>query len=110
MASDNQPAYLPLAAALEVLGQGWSLLVVRLLLEEPHSFEDMVGGLPSLDAADVARHVEALTAAGVIVAVEAGPDRVLHTLSALGRGLAPVVTSLETWSQTLQRGRRRSAG
>lgn len=78
------------ARALELLGERWTLLIVRELLAGPATFTDICRGLPRIPRATLAARLRALRAAGL---VEAG-----YQLTDTGRALAPVVRELARWA------------
>lgn len=80
------------ARALEVLGERWTLLIVRELLLGASSFTDICRGLPRIPRATLSARLRALRAAGIID----GDYRLTDT----GTALAPVVRELARWTVT----------
>ncbi|MFE5285306.1 winged helix-turn-helix transcriptional regulator [Nocardia sp. NPDC056611] len=80
------------ARALEVLGERWTLLVVRELLMGASSFGDIRRGLPRIPKATLSARLRALRAAGIIDAD--------YRLTETGSALAPVVRELARWAVT----------
>ncbi|KQP65110.1 HxlR family transcriptional regulator [Nocardioides sp. Leaf307] len=98
----------PAAAALEVVGERWSLLVVRELAMGSGRFTDIVRGtgaprdrvaarLRSLEAAGVVRRTSdtAGDAAGNTAGARGG-----YALTPAGRDLLPVLDALLAWGRT----------
>lgn len=88
----------PMAAALELIGERWALLIVRELLLGTRRFGEIVAGTGA-PRDRVAARLRALEAAGVVtrVAYQDSPPRFHYHLTESGRALAPVVESLLTW-------------
>jgi DNA-binding HxlR family transcriptional regulator len=88
----------PIAASLELVGERWSLLVVRELSLGAHRFTDIVRGTGA-PRDRVAARLRALTEARVIERrqYQSGPDRFEYHLSESGRALLPVLDALLHW-------------
>ncbi|MGW4352297.1 winged helix-turn-helix transcriptional regulator [Nocardia sp. NPDC004582] len=80
------------ARGLEVLGERWTLLVVRELLMGASSFGDIRRGLPRIPKATLSARLRALRAAGIIDAD--------YRLTETGAALAPVIRELACWAVT----------
>lgn len=78
------------ARALEVLGERWTLLIVRELLLGASTFTDLRRGLPRIPRATLSVRLRALRAAGI---VDDG-----YRLTEAGTALAPVVRELARWA------------
>ncbi|WP_063766164.1 winged helix-turn-helix transcriptional regulator [Streptosporangium amethystogenes] len=78
------------ARALEILGERWTLLIVRELLLGASTFTDIRRGLPRLPRATLSARLRALRAAGI---VDGG-----YQLTEAGAALAPVVRELARWA------------
>ena len=81
------------ARALEILGERWTLLVVRELLLGSTGFNEIRRGLPRIPTATLAKRLQTLIAAGV---VEVDASR--YVLTPAGRALRPVVADMATWA------------
>ncbi|HLZ68700.1 MAG TPA: helix-turn-helix domain-containing protein [Dehalococcoidia bacterium] len=90
--------FCPVARSLELIGEKWSLLVVRDLLRGPQRFSDLLASLGGITPKWLTLRLRELEAAG-IVARDARPGRreVWYQLTAAGRDLAPVVEALSVW-------------
>ena len=85
------------ARALEVVGERWSLLIVRDLQFGPRRFTDLVRGLDEITPTRLSDRLRRLEAAGV-VAREAGRGReVWYRLTDAGRDLEPAIDALTLW-------------
>jgi DNA-binding HxlR family transcriptional regulator len=82
--------------ALELVGERWSLLIVRDLLVGPRRYGELAAGLARLPSNILAARLKELQAAGVIR--RAPRSRVIvYELTPYGRELEPVVLSLGAW-------------
>ena len=88
----------PIAAALELVGERWALLIVRELALGNSRFEDIVRGTGA-PRDRVAARLKALDDAGVIQrhAYQAAPPRFDYQLTDSGRALLPVLDALLAW-------------
>jgi DNA-binding HxlR family transcriptional regulator len=84
--------YCPISRTLGMLGERWSLLIVRDLLAGTTRFNDLARSLPGISRGLLAKRLRQLEAAGV---VERLGTRYL--LTEAGRGLEPVVDALSAW-------------
>jgi DNA-binding HxlR family transcriptional regulator/putative sterol carrier protein len=84
--------YCPISRTLGLLGERWSLLIVRDLLSGTTRFNELARSLPGLSRGLLAKRLRQLEAAGV---VERLGSRYL--LTDAGRGLEPVVHALSAW-------------
>jgi DNA-binding HxlR family transcriptional regulator len=87
----------PIAAALELVGERWALLVVREIALGSCRFGDIVAGTGA-PRDRVAARLKSLENAGVIVRT---PTRGRHEyrLTASGRDLVPVLDALLVWGR-----------
>jgi DNA-binding HxlR family transcriptional regulator len=96
--------YCPLAKALDVIGDRWSLLIVRELLGRgPLRYTDIRNGLPGVATNLLADRLRELEEVGVIHR-EAAPPPIATTLFHLtprGEELRPVVRALADWGAPL---------
>jgi DNA-binding HxlR family transcriptional regulator len=81
------------ARALEILGERWTLLIVRELLMGACGFNDICRGLPRLPRATLSSRLNTLTAAGIVRAADDG-----YRLTEAGLALEPVVRELARWA------------
>jgi DNA-binding HxlR family transcriptional regulator len=88
-----------IAAALDVIGDRWTTLVLRDLLLGPLRFGDLADGLPGIGTNTLAARLRHLEAAGVVrrTLLEL-PDRgTAYELTEYGRELEPVLMALGRW-------------
>lgn len=91
------------ARALDVVGERWTLLLVRELLTGPKRFKDLLAGLPGIGTNLLAARLKALGGHGIVrratLPPPAGSD--VYELTELGRSLEPVVLALSRWGSRL---------
>lgn len=93
-----------MAKALDVIGDRWSLLIVReLLLQGPCRYTDLQHGLPGIATNLLAGRLRDLEAAGVLERHVAPPPvaTTLFGLTPRGEALRPVVEELGRWGAPL---------
>ena len=86
--------YCGLASALDVLGERWTLLIVRELLLGPRRYSDLLGDLPGLGTNLLADRLKFLVDKGVIRQCLSRPA---YELTEAGALLRPVVLDLTRW-------------
>ena len=92
--------YCSVAKALDVIGDRWTLLVIReLLLQGPCRYTDLRNGLPGIATNLLSDRLRELEAAGLIRREEAAPPvaTTLFHLTEVGAGLEPALEALGTW-------------
>src|SRR6202023_3815405 len=88
-----------IARALDVLGERWSLLLVRELTLGPRRYRDLATGLPGIPSNVLAARLKDLQAAGVVTrhTLPAPTDVTVHELTDAGRGQRPTLRALLDW-------------
>lgn len=91
--------YCPVAHALEVVGDRWSLLIIRDLLRGSQRFTDLLRGISGITAKLLMVRLRKLQQAGVVKQEKREDDRreVWYTLTAAGHELRPVLEALWAW-------------
>lgn len=99
MSSRTYGQYCAVARALDVVGDRWSLLVVRELLTGPKRYTDLRQGLPGIATDMLAARLRELEAAGVVARRDLPPPAAskVYELTADGRELEPALLSLARW-------------
>ncbi len=95
--------YCGLAAALDVVGQRWALLIVRDLIPGPRRFTDLFDGLPGISTDLLADRLRSLEAAGAVHQreVRTPAPANLYELTERGRELARMAGDLARWGGPL---------
>ena len=93
----------PVARSLDVVGERWTLLIVRELMLGPKRFKDLLRVLPAMGTNRLSARLKDLEAAGVIVRqVLPAPGEVrVYELTEYGDRLRPVVHALGAWGSEL---------
>ena len=89
--------FCPAARALEVIGEKWSLLVVRDLLAGPRRFGDLRRSLTAITPKWLSARLRALEADGIVRREAASGREVWYRLTPKGEALAPVIDALLVW-------------
>jgi DNA-binding HxlR family transcriptional regulator len=89
--------FCPVAKAMELLDERWTVLVVRELLAGSTHFNDLRRGVPKMSPSLLSKRLQTLTRAGVVERSEVD-GRANYTLTACGRELVGVVDALGAWS------------
>jgi DNA-binding HxlR family transcriptional regulator len=92
--------YCSIARALDLVGDRWTLLVVReLLLQGACRFTDLKNGLPGIATNLLSSRLKELEEAGLVVREDAPPPvaTVLYSLTDRGLALEPVLKTLGLW-------------
>jgi len=89
--------FCPTARALEVVGEKWSLLIVRDLLLEPRRFGDLRRTLAAITPKWLSARLRALEEHGIVEREAASPREVWYRLTPKGQALAPVIDALLVW-------------
>jgi DNA-binding HxlR family transcriptional regulator len=92
--------YCGLAKSLDVVGERWTLLIVRNLLLGPLRYSDLLRGLPGITTNLLAKRLREMEEFGLIERVRGASADGGHAyrLTALGAGLEPVVHALGGWA------------
>jgi DNA-binding HxlR family transcriptional regulator len=86
----------PVARAVEILGERWTLLIGRELLIGPQRFSDLQRRLPGLSSSVLAERLASLEERGLVARRSLPPPApaTLYELTEAGRALRPVVYAL----------------
>ena len=88
-----------LAAALEVVGPRWALLIVELLLDGPLRYGDLQREL-GMGTNMLATRLRELEAAGVLYRLPLRHNTRAYALTDRGRDLRPAIEALARWSES----------
>ena len=89
--------YCPVAKAAEVLGERWTLLIVRDVMEGAHRFNDLYAGLPGISRTLLSGRLRQLERDGLLERRSSNghPE---YWLTPLGLDLQPAVFALGEWA------------
>ncbi len=112
MATRTYHQMCPVARALDVVGERWTLLVVRELLLGPKRFKELMARLPAMGTNRLSERLKTLVAQGVVErsTLPAPADVAVYELTALGEGLRPIVLGLASWGSQLPLDERADPG
>jgi DNA-binding HxlR family transcriptional regulator len=88
--------FCPVAKAMELLDERWTLLIIRELVTGSQRFNELRRGLPRMSPSLLAKRLHALQRAG-IVETRTDASNVGYILTPAGYELKPVVEALGSW-------------
>ena len=92
----------PVARTLEIIGERWTVLILRdLILDGPRKFQDLLGSLSGISPNTLSARLKTLEDGGIIERrfYEDHPPRAEYVLTERGRELRPVLRILRDWGQ-----------
>lgn len=92
-------SYCPIANTLDLVGDRWSLLIVRDLLFGERRYGDLAGSFESIPTNTLADRLRKLEEAGIVAREQYSdrPPRYSYHLTARGRALGPVLEAIADW-------------
>ena len=99
MSKRSYNQYCAVAQALDIVGERWTLLIVRELLMGPKRFKDLLEGLSGIGTNLLASRLKDLEGYGVVrrTALPPPAGSKVYELTELGRSLEPVIAALGRW-------------
>lgn len=92
--------YCPVAKAHEILGDRWTMLIVRELVAGLENFNDIARGLPGIPRSTLSVRLRRLEASGAISRIPQNGRGHRYKLTAAGRDLQAVVAAMGKWGAT----------
>jgi len=92
----------PVASTLDVVGERWTLLILRDLLREgPRKFQDLEASLVGIGPNTLSARLKRLEEEEIVERrfYEQHPPRAEYVLTAKGRALGPVLLALKKWGE-----------
>jgi DNA-binding HxlR family transcriptional regulator len=86
---------------LDVVGERWTLLIVRELLRAPRRYGELLEALPGIGTNLLVNRLRDLEAAGVLgrVLAPSPQSAVVYELTDRGYALKPTVDALQAWGE-----------
>jgi DNA-binding HxlR family transcriptional regulator len=99
MTNQHYGQFCGLARAAEIVGQRWTLLILRDLSVGTRRYSDLVAGLPGIPTNTLASRLKELEDEGIVErAAPAGAERsVVYALTPRGQELGPALDALSRW-------------
>ena len=99
MSKRSYDQYCPVAHALDLVGERWSMLIVKNLMHGPKRYTDLAEDLPGIGTNILAARLKALEECGVIEKKKLPPPAAsrVYELTGYGRALKPVMRELALW-------------
>lgn len=96
----------PVACTLDIIGDRWTLLVVRDLFLGRSRFRDFVSSPEGIPTNILTERLDRLTDAGIVeqVPAEDGTKRLGYKLTKKGEALGPILRSLRDWGLRWEKG------
>ena len=94
---DSYRQYCPVSKAHEILGDRWTMLIVRELIAGQTSFNDIARGLPGIPRSLLTNRLRRLEQKGVVLRTQEKPKRNRYTLTDAGTELKAVVDAMGNW-------------
>jgi DNA-binding HxlR family transcriptional regulator len=88
--------YCPVAKAMEVLDERWTLLVLRELLLGSEHFNDLRRGVPKMSPALLSKRLQTLVRAGLVKRSQVA-GRTRYSLTPCGQELEDIIDGLGAW-------------
>jgi DNA-binding HxlR family transcriptional regulator len=97
--SKRYDQYCPIAHALGLVGERWSLLIVRELLHGPKRYTDLADALPHIGTNILAARLKELETCGLVTKYRLDPPAAsqVYELTPYGHELKPVMRALALW-------------
>jgi len=95
--------YCTVARALDVVGERWTLLLVREFSTGPKRFKDLLEGLPGIGTNLLTNRLKTLEGEGIVRRATLPPPAgsSVYELTELGGSLEPVIVALSRWGARL---------
>jgi len=90
--------FCPIAKAVDLLGERWTLLLIRELLQGSRRFNELQRGLARMSPSLLTKRLKELETAGLVVRIRiSGQKGFEYELTQAGRDLSPTVVELARW-------------
>ena len=97
--------FCPVAKATELIGERWTILIIRELVLGTHRFSDFQRALSRISPALLTKRLKDLEKAGIVIRkAQQGRRGYQYFLTPAGRQLSPIIEHLATWGMRWARG------
>jgi len=97
--------FCPVAKATELIGERWTILIIRELILGTHRFSDFQRALSRISPSLLTKRLKDLEKAGIIIRkTQQGRRGYQYFLTPAGRQLSPIIEHLATWGMRWARG------
>jgi DNA-binding HxlR family transcriptional regulator len=93
-------SHCPVARTLEIIGERWTILILRdLVIDGPRKFQDLLRSLSGISPNTLSARLKTLEESGIVARrfYEDHPPRAEYGLTDKGRDLRPVLRTLREW-------------
>ena len=99
MAPSRYAQLCPLARAAEIVGERWTLLVIRQLFAGPQRFTDLKAALPGVSPSVLAERMQGLEQSGLVAQHELPPPAAsrVYALTEAGSAFEPALREIARW-------------
>ncbi len=99
MPQSSYGQYCPLAYALDILGERWTLLIIRELIHGPRTYGLLLQNLPDMGAVNLTRRLGMLERKGIVkrALIEPRTADEPYSLTEHGRKLEDILRNLAAW-------------
>src|SRR6202035_437487 len=99
MSGTRYNQFCALARAAEIIGERWTLLIIRELLLNPMRFKELAARLHNVSPALLTARLNALIEEGVVRRASLPPacSAQVYELTEVGRGIQPAIRELIRW-------------
>jgi DNA-binding HxlR family transcriptional regulator len=94
--------YCPIARTLDVIGERWTLLILRdLVLDGPRKFQDLEQSLSGISPNTLSARLKTLEESGIVERrfYTDHPPRAEYLITSKGLELRPILRTLKTWGE-----------
>ena len=112
MSVDHNP-YCPVARTLDIIGDRWTVLILRDLIREgPRRFQDLQRSLARVSPNTLSARLKTLEEHGIVERrlYEHHPPRAEYVLTAKGDELRPLLRALRQWGEKHTKGPKAGSG
>jgi DNA-binding HxlR family transcriptional regulator len=98
--------YCPLARTLDIVGDRWSILILRdLVLDGPRKFSDLQEALSGISPNTLSSRLKTLEENGIVERrfYDQHPPRAEYVITSRGRELRPMLKNLREWGERYTR-------